>query len=72
MEAVAKAKQIGGSIGVIIPKKLVDHERIFADDTLKIRIEKTDDISFLWGEGKGIKKPTGQIMREIDAGETDD
>ncbi len=72
MEVKVKAKKIGGSIGVIIPKEIVESERISVDDTLKIDIEKTDDISFLWGRGKDIKKSTDQIMREIDEGEIDD
>ena len=66
MEAKLKAKQIGGSIGVIIPKEIVDKERIFPDDTIKIKIEKNDDLNWLWGRFKDIKKPTEQIMREID------
>ncbi len=72
METKVKAKKIGGSIGVIIPKDIVEKERISVEDTLKIDIEKTDDIGFLWGRGKDIKKSTDQIMREIDEGEIDD
>ena len=40
MEAKLKAKQIGGSIGVIIPKEIVDKERIFPEDIIKVKIEK--------------------------------
>lgn len=72
MEAVVKAKKIGGSIAVLIPKRIVNEERISADDTLKIRVEKTADLSFLWGRFKDIKKPTDEIMKEIDEGELDD
>lgn len=71
MEAIVKAKKIGGSIGVLIPKRVVDKERISADDTLKIKVEKTDNLNFLWGKFKDIKKSTDQIMKEIDAGELD-
>lgn len=71
MEAVTKAKQIGGSIGVIIPKEIVEQERIFADDTLKIKVEKTDNLNWLWGKFKDLKKPTEQIMKEIDEAELD-
>lgn len=38
MEAVAKAKQIGGSIGAIIPKDIVKHERICVDDIIMSEI----------------------------------
>ena len=72
MEALVKAKKIGGSIGVIIPNDVVKRERISVEDALKIKVEKTDDISFLWGKGRDIKKPTDRIMEEIDEGELDD
>ncbi|MEK6875606.1 MAG: AbrB/MazE/SpoVT family DNA-binding domain-containing protein [Nanoarchaeota archaeon] len=69
METQTKAKRIGGSIGIIIPKEIVEKEGIRANDTIKIRIEKTADLNFLWGRGKDIKKSTDKIMREIDEGE---
>ena len=69
METISKAKKIGGSIAVIIPKEVVEQERIFVDDTLKIRVEKTDDLSWLWGRYKSIKKSTDRLMEEIDEGE---
>jgi hypothetical protein len=72
MEAIVKAKKIGGSIAVLIPKKVVDKERIFPEDTLKIKVEKTADFNWLWGRFKGIKKSTDQIMKEIDEAELDD
>ena len=71
MKTTAKAKQIGGSIGILIPKEIVEKERIHVNDTLKIEIEKTDDLSWLWGRGKDIKKSTDEIMKEIDEGEDD-
>ena len=72
MKTIIKAKQIGGSIGLLIPKEIVEKERIHVNDTLKIDIEKTDDFNWLWGRGKDIKKSTDQIMKEIDEGELDD
>ena len=66
MESKLKAKQIGGSIGVIIPKDIVKKEGIMPNDTLKVRIEKTSDLNFLWGKFKDVKKSTDKIMREID------
>jgi len=69
MESLTKAKQIGGSIYALIPKELVSSERIHIDDTLKIKVEKVDNMDFLWGRFKGIKKPAKQIMKEIDEGE---
>ena len=71
METKLIAKQIGGSIGIIIPKNVVKLERIAVNDTLKIKIEKTGDLSFLWGKLKNIRKPTNKIMAEIDEWEND-
>ena len=71
MEVIVKARKIGGSIVVLIPKKVVDKERISAEDTLKIKVEKTDNLNFLWGKFTDIKKSTDQIMKEIDEGEID-
>lgn len=71
MEAIVKAKKIGGSIAVVIPKKIIEQERISPEDTLKIRVEKTADFNWLWGRFK-TNKSTDQIMREIDEGELDD
>lgn len=69
MEAITKAKQIGGSIYIVIPRKVVDNERIQIEDTLKIKVEKVDNLNFLWGRFKDIKKPTERIMKEIDEAE---
>lgn len=66
MESKLKAKQIGGSIGIIIPKNIVEEEGILPDDTLKVKIEKTSNLGFLWGKFKDIKKSTDKIMKEID------
>ena len=71
MEVEVKARRIGGSIGIILPKEIVMQERIIEKDSLKIKIEKKDNLNFLWGRGKDIKKPTKQIMKEIDEGEDD-
>ena len=71
MEAIVKAKRIGGSIGVIIPADIVGKERIVENDNIKIKVEKTDDLSFMLGRWKDIKKPTQKIMEEIDEWEDD-
>lgn len=71
MEAEVKAKRIGGSIGIIIPRRIVEIERIMPDDSIKVKIEKTNDLNWLWGKGKSIKKSTDKIMKEIDEGENE-
>mgnify|MGYP001562649476 CR=1 FL=1 len=69
MQVRIKAKKFGGSIGIILPKELIEEKGISPDDSLEVSIEKVADLSFLWGRGKGIKKPTDEIMKEIDEGE---
>lgn len=69
MEVQLKARRIGGSLGIIIPLEIARKERIVDNDTLKVKIKKTSDLSFMFGKGKNIKKSTKQIMREIDEGE---
>lgn len=71
METLIKAKKIGGSIGIIIPKDIIRKEKISSEDTLKVKIEKTSDLSFLFGKWQDIKKSTDKIMEEIDEGEID-
>ncbi|MBU4070478.1 MAG: hypothetical protein KJ646_05850 [Nanoarchaeota archaeon] len=71
MEVQTTAKKIGGSIGIIIPKIVIKTERISAEDTIKLKIEKVDSLEFLWGMNKDIKKLTNKIMKEIDEGEDD-
>ena len=72
MQTIIKSKKFGGSIGIIIPREIVEQEKISPEDTLKVEIEKIADLSFLWGRWKNIKKSTDKIMKEIDEGETDD
>ena len=71
MEMQLKAKRMGGSIGIIIPQIVITKERIQVNDFVNIKIDKTADLSFMFGKGKGIKKSTSQIMNEIDEGEYD-
>lgn len=69
MEVSVKAKRIGGSLGIIIPKEIVMREKILEEDVLNIKVEKTYNLNFLWGKYRDIKKSTDKIMREIDENE---
>lgn len=71
MEVQVKARKFGGSIGIIIPSNIVEEKMIRENDTLKMKIEKVADLSFMWAKGKNIKKSTKKIMKEIDEGEDD-
>ena len=70
MQTIVKAKKIGGSISVIIPKDIVNREKILKDDALSIKVEKVGNLDFLWGRYKDIKRSTDQIMKDI--GENED
>ncbi len=69
MQVITKAKKIGGSIGVIIPKEIVEKENIKPEDILEIKVERKDNLNSLWGILKDIKIPTQKIMDIIDEGE---
>ncbi|HLC77359.1 MAG TPA: AbrB/MazE/SpoVT family DNA-binding domain-containing protein [archaeon] len=43
METVAKPKKWGNSIGIIIPKEIIEEQKITLDDELVLRIEKKKD-----------------------------
>jgi len=43
METVAKPKKWGNSIGIIIPKEIIEKENITLDDEVILHIEKKKD-----------------------------
>ncbi len=51
-EALAKARKLGGSIIVTIPKEIVDEEGIRNGETVRIAVEKIKKSGF--GAFKGI------------------
>ena len=69
MEIEVKTKQIGGSMAIIIPKEVVEKERLRTHDTVRVKITKVDNLDSLWGTMKQVKKSTSEIMKEIDEGE---
>ncbi|MBI1973333.1 hypothetical protein HYS54_00825 [Candidatus Micrarchaeota archaeon] len=40
MDAIVRAKQVGGSILVTVPKQIVDEERIQAGELIRIDVER--------------------------------
>ena len=65
-EVVSKAKKIGGYLAVILPEEVVKKEQIKVNDTVKLSIERKDDLTFLWGKLKSVKTSTQKIMDIID------
>jgi len=43
METIARPKKWGNSIGVIIPKEIIEEQKITLDDELVLHIEKKKD-----------------------------
>ncbi|MBI2557745.1 hypothetical protein HYW20_00330 [Candidatus Woesearchaeota archaeon] len=69
MEVIVKVKKIGGSVGVILPKRLIEKEHIMAEDEIELKIKRMDNFDSLWGIIKDVKIPTQKIMDIIDEGE---
>ena len=69
MQAIVKTKKIGGSVGVIIPKEIIEREHIRAEDTIEIKVERKDNLNSLWGILRDVKMPTQKIMDITDEGE---
>ena len=67
MEIKTFAKRWGSSIGVIIPKKIIESERIKENDELIIRVEKKPVlVRDIFGLAKGrIFSPTSEIKLEM-------
>jgi len=68
MEIETKTKKWGSSLGVIIPKKIVEEERIGENQKIKILAVETKTktrIKDIFGKLK-FKKPTQQLLDEID------
>ncbi len=57
----------GSSLGIIIPKDLVNKEKLKEDQHIKILLVKKDDsLRKVFGLLKGkLKKSTDQLMREV-------
>lgn len=69
MEAIVKARKLGGSVAVVVPKEMAELENIKPNDSVRITVERIDEVSSLWGRWKWIRKSTDRIMREIDENE---
>ena len=56
MEVVAKAKKWGSSLGVIIPRNVVERLGLKVEEELTLEVQargKSDALKKLWGKGKG-------------------
>ncbi len=67
MEVMVKARKTGGSITVVIPREVVEAERIKEHDNLILTVGKVVDLSDLFGKYKtgGGQKAKDDIRREL-------
>ena len=68
-QVVVRARKVGGSVAVIVPKEVVKKERISPNDKVRLSIQRVDELTDWWGNLKWAKKPTARIIKEIDEGE---
>ena len=68
LECEATIKQWGNSIGVVIPKKEAESEHLKPDQKVRIIVMPVKHVKAgeIFGLLKNWKKPTKEIMREID------
>lgn len=64
MEIKATAKRWGSSIGVIIPKEIIDARKIKENDKITIEIKTRPLAGALFGFGKGRFKKTAQEIKD--------
>jgi len=64
MAIEVKVKRWGNSMGVILPKGLVDKQRLHEDDTIVIQVFKKADLRKLFGSLKHVKM-SGQAFKDM-------
>ncbi len=65
----ARPKQWGNSLGITIPKDIIDKEHISLNEKITVFVLKPQrkKLEKIFGTLK-LRKPTEQVMREIDEG----
>jgi len=65
MAIEVKIKKWGNSLGVILPKEIVDKEKFKENEKVMINIVKEADLSDIFGSLKGKIKMSGQKMKNL-------
>ncbi|MBI2670431.1 AbrB/MazE/SpoVT family DNA-binding domain-containing protein [Candidatus Woesearchaeota archaeon] len=68
VEIQTKAKKWGSSIGVILPKSLVEDIGIKPNETITIEVKKSHKAKEFFGLLKGWKRSTQKIKDEVRKG----
>ncbi len=67
IEYETRLKAWGNSVGIVIPKDKIEREHLKKNQMVKVVISpaKMVRVQDIFGKLKNWKKPTGQIMREV-------
>ena len=68
MEVESKTRKWGNSLGVIIPKEIVDKQNIKENENIIFSIKKKLLVSEVFGALKGWKRPAQEIKDEMRKG----
>lgn len=68
VETEVKTRKWGSSIGVVLPKELVDEAGIRPDETIVIDVRKRHKAKEFFGLLKDWKRPTQEIKDEMRKG----
>lgn len=68
MEVELVAKKWGSSLGIVLPKTIVEKEHISENDTIVIEIKKRHFAREFFGVLSDWKKPTDKIKEEMKKG----
>ena len=68
IEYETRLKAWGNSVGIVIPKDKIEREHLKKNQMVRVIISpaKTVRVQDIFGKLKNWKKPTGQIMKEVD------
>jgi len=65
MSTETTVKKWGNSLGVILPKELVEYQHLKEDDKVTVFVVKEADLSKIYGSLKGKITKSGQQMKNM-------
>ena len=65
MSIEVKIKKWGNSMGIILPKEILDKKDLKENQTIVIEIVKKADLSYIFGSLKSKKNISGQKFKDI-------
>jgi len=68
IEYETRLKAWGNSVGIVVPKDKIEKEHLRKNQTVRVIISPANAVRVqdIFGKLKNWKKPTGQIMKEVD------